>query len=40
MTREVARVNEVMRSLNDLREQGSMSKAELARVIGRNDAGD
>ena len=38
MTREVARVNEVMRGLNDLREQGSMSKAELARVIGRNDA--
>ncbi len=38
MTREVAQVNEVMRALNDLREQGSMSKAELARVIGRNDA--
>src|SRR5450759_3976739 len=36
--REVAQVNEVMRALNDLREQGSMSKAELARVIGRNDA--
>jgi ribosome-binding protein aMBF1 (putative translation factor) len=38
MSREVAQVNEVMRALNDLREQGSMSKAELARVIGRNDA--
>ncbi len=38
MSREIAQVNEVMRALNELREQGSMSKAELARVIGRNDA--
>jgi ribosome-binding protein aMBF1 (putative translation factor) len=38
MSREIAQVNEVMRALDALREQGEMSKAELARVIGRNDA--
>jgi len=38
MSREVAQVNAVMRALDGLREQGAMSKAELARVIGRNDA--
>ena len=38
MSREIAQVNAVMRALDGLREQGSMSKAELARVIGRNDA--
>ena len=38
MSREIAQVNAVMRALDGLREQGAMSKAELARVIGRNDA--
>ena len=38
MTREISQVNAVMRALDELREQGAMSKAQLARVIGRNDA--
>ena len=38
MTREIAQVNEVMGALDDLREHGDMSKAQLARMIGRNDA--
>jgi ribosome-binding protein aMBF1 (putative translation factor) len=38
MSREIAQVNAVMRALDGLREQGAMSKAELARAIGRNDA--
>lgn len=36
--RELAQVNEVMRQLDALRQEAGLSKAELAREIGRNDA--
>lgn len=36
--RELEQVNEVVRRLDDLRLEAGLSKAELARVIGRNDA--
>ena len=35
---ELAQVNEVMRALDALRVDAGLSKAELAREIGRNDA--
>ncbi len=36
--RELAQVNAVMQSLDDLRVNAGLSKADLAREIGRNDA--
>ena len=36
--RELAQVNAIMQSLDDLRVNAGMSKADLAREIGRNDA--
>jgi ribosome-binding protein aMBF1 (putative translation factor) len=36
--RELAQVNAIMRSLDDLRVSAGLSKADLAREIGRNDA--
>lgn len=36
--RELAQVNAIMQSLDDLRVSAGMSKAGLAREIGRNDA--
>lgn len=36
--RELAQVNDVMRALNALRIEAGVSKAQLARAIGRNDA--
>jgi ribosome-binding protein aMBF1 (putative translation factor) len=36
--RELDQVNLVMRTLNDLRIHAGLSKADLARAIGRNDA--
>lgn len=36
--RELAQVNEVMRALDTLRTEAGVSKAQLARAIGRNDA--
>jgi len=38
MRRELAQVNAVMQRLDDLRIGAGLSKAELAREIGRNDA--
>lgn len=35
---ELAQVNEVMRTLDSLRVDAGLSKADLAREIGRNDA--
>jgi ribosome-binding protein aMBF1 (putative translation factor) len=36
--RELDQINEVMRALDELRVDAGMSKARLARAIGRNDA--
>ena len=36
--RELAQVNAIMQSLDDLRVNAGLSKADLAREIGRNDA--
>ena len=36
--RELAQVNTVMQSLDDMRVNAGLSKADLAREIGRNDA--
>jgi len=36
--RELGQVNEVMRELDGLRAEAGLSKAQLARAIGRNDA--
>ena len=36
--RELEQVNEVVRELDSLRIEAGVSKAQLARVIGRNDA--
>lgn len=38
MRRELAQVNAVMRTLDELRGEAGWSKAELARQIGKNDA--
>ena len=35
---ELAQVNAVMRALDELRQSAGLSKAQLAREIGRNDA--